>query len=204
MLISARPSAPTATPCGFEWIWLLSVWQTGTASACIANESRVAERICPDAPRPEDRRHCGSGFAITGYTTSRARRRRRAGKAARADASARLKLMLDFVPNHMAIDHPWVDAHPDYFIAGTEHDLAETPLNYVRLRCERRAHLRARPRSVLRRVVRYAATRLQQSAGAGRHARHPRVDCRPGRWRSVRHGNARPARRLRSHMGPPA
>ena len=25
--------------------------------------------------------------------------------------------MLDFVPNHMAPDHPWVDEHPDYFVA---------------------------------------------------------------------------------------
>ena len=31
-----------------------------------------------------------------------------------------LKLMLDFVPNHMAPDHPWVDEHPDYFVHGSE------------------------------------------------------------------------------------
>ena len=28
--------------------------------------------------------------------------------------------MLDFVPNHMAPDHPWVDEHPDYFVPGTQ------------------------------------------------------------------------------------
>ena len=31
-----------------------------------------------------------------------------------------LKLMLDFVPNHMAPDHPWVDEHPEYYVQGTE------------------------------------------------------------------------------------
>jgi hypothetical protein len=38
--------------------------------------------------------------------------------------------MLDFVPNHMALDHPWIEEHPDYFVAGTELDLARAPRNY--------------------------------------------------------------------------
>ncbi len=44
-----------------------------------------------------------------------------------------LKLMLDFVPNHMAPDHPWVGQHPDYFIGGSEIDLARAPRNYFRV-----------------------------------------------------------------------
>ena len=35
--------------------------------------------------------------------------------------------MLDFVPNHMGLDHPWVEEHPEYFITGTELDLARAP-----------------------------------------------------------------------------
>jgi hypothetical protein len=42
-----------------------------------------------------------------------------------------LRLMLDFVPNHMALDHPWVEDHPEYFVAGTEQDLARAPRNYT-------------------------------------------------------------------------
>jgi glycosidase len=41
--------------------------------------------------------------------------------------------MLDFVPNHMALDHPWVEDHPEYFIAGTEADLQREPQNYTRI-----------------------------------------------------------------------
>jgi glycosidase len=26
-----------------------------------------------------------------------------------------LGLMLDFVPNHTALDHPWVEHHPEYY-----------------------------------------------------------------------------------------
>ena len=39
--------------------------------------------------------------------------------------------MLDFVPNHTGLDHPWVETHPDYYITGTELDLARAPQNYT-------------------------------------------------------------------------
>ena len=42
--------------------------------------------------------------------------------------------MLDFVPNHMALDHPWVEDHPDYFVPGTEDLLAREPQNYIRVK----------------------------------------------------------------------
>ena len=42
-----------------------------------------------------------------------------------------LKLMLDFVPNHTGLDHPWVIDHPEYYIAGSELDLARAPKNYT-------------------------------------------------------------------------
>jgi len=38
--------------------------------------------------------------------------------------------MLDFVPNHTGLDHPWVDAHPEYYVAGSELELTRTPGNY--------------------------------------------------------------------------
>src|SRR5262249_48020917 len=44
-----------------------------------------------------------------------------------------LRLMLDFVPNHTALDHPWVKAHSEYYVAGTELDLARAPHNYTRV-----------------------------------------------------------------------
>jgi hypothetical protein len=42
--------------------------------------------------------------------------------------------MLDFVPNHTAPDHPWVQEHPDYYVRGNDGDLAREPQNYIRLR----------------------------------------------------------------------
>src|SRR5579864_7239180 len=39
--------------------------------------------------------------------------------------------MLDFVPNHMGLGNPWTEDHPDYFVTGSELDLARAPQNYT-------------------------------------------------------------------------
>jgi hypothetical protein len=41
--------------------------------------------------------------------------------------------MLDFVPNHTALDHRWVREHPEFYVPGTEADLAREPQNYTRV-----------------------------------------------------------------------
>ena len=107
---------------GFDWVWFLSVWQTGPAAQQVSRSNpewrKEFQETLPDL-REED--IAGSGFAITGYTVHRDL----GGDAALARLRQRLqkrglKLMLDFVPNHMAPDHPWVDEHPEYFVHGSE------------------------------------------------------------------------------------
>lgn len=119
---------------GFDWIWLLSVWQTGEAARAISRGNaewrREFEHTLPDLA---DDDIAGSGFAITSYTAHADL----GGDAAMARLRERmrqrgLRLMLDFVPNHMALDHPWIAPHPDYFVGGTEEDIAAEPHNYFR------------------------------------------------------------------------
>jgi Alpha amylase, catalytic domain len=118
---------------GFDWLWFLSVWQTGLAAQQVSRRNpewrKEFTETLPDL-REED--IAGSGFAITGYTVHQ--------ELGGDDALARLrerlrkrgqKLLLDFVPNHMGLDHPWVQDHHDYFVAGTELDLARAPQNYT-------------------------------------------------------------------------
>jgi hypothetical protein len=118
---------------GFDWVWFLSVWQTGLAAQKVSRSNpgwrKEFQETLPDL-REED--IPGSGFAITGYTVHV----NLGGDAALARLRQRLRkrglqLMLDFVPNHMALDHPWVEDHPEYFIPGTELDLARAPQNYT-------------------------------------------------------------------------
>ena len=44
-----------------------------------------------------------------------------------------LRLILDFVPNHVAPDHPWVSQHPEFFIQGTSDDLRADPTSYTEI-----------------------------------------------------------------------
>src|SRR5207344_2884118 len=44
---------------------------------------------------------------------------------ARRELSRRgVRLVLDFVPNHVAPDHPWVVEHPEYFVSASAGDPA--------------------------------------------------------------------------------
>jgi hypothetical protein len=133
---------------GFDWIWLLSVWQTGPAAMHISRSHpewrREFEHTLPDL-REED--IGGSGFAISAYTVHRDL----GGDAALARLRGRLhqrglKLMLDFVPNHVAPDHAWVQEHVDFFVAGSDEDLARAPQNYLRLATRQGARVLAHGR----------------------------------------------------------
>jgi hypothetical protein len=119
---------------GFDLVWFLGVWQTGEAARRVSasNEGWRAEyhRVFPDFRESDV---CGSCFAIRGYRVHADF----GGDAALARLRGRLRqrglrLILDFVPNHMAPDHPWVAEHPDWFVAGNEKLLAHQPQNYAR------------------------------------------------------------------------
>jgi hypothetical protein len=88
---------------GFDWVWLLSVWQTGPAAQRVSRSNaawrKEFEQTLPDL-REED--IAGSGFAIQSYSVHR----ELGGVAALARLRRRmqgrgLKLMLDFVPRRV-------------------------------------------------------------------------------------------------------
>lgn len=120
---------------GFDWVWLLGVWQTGEAGRAVSRSRPewLAEfrRVLSDF---SDDDVCGSPFAVSGYAVHRAL----GGPEALTGLRERMRrhglaLMLDFVPNHTAPDHPWVEENPDYYVHGTEADLERAPENWVRM-----------------------------------------------------------------------
>jgi hypothetical protein len=120
---------------GFDWVYLLGVWQTGSASRQVSRnlpELRPEFQALLDDLREED--ICGSCFALAGYRAHT----NLGGNAALRRFRKRLhrcglRLMLDFVHNHTALDHPWVRQHPEYYVHGTPAQMGEQPHDYARL-----------------------------------------------------------------------
>jgi hypothetical protein len=52
-------------------------------------------------------------------------------KARKELAKRGIRLILDFVPNHVAPDHPWVAEHPEYFIKGNYGDSVREPGAFI-------------------------------------------------------------------------
>ena len=121
---------------GFDWLWPLGVWQTGPAGRDLArtvdNWGRAAYR--QQLPDLSDDDICGSPFAVRSYDVHADF----GGDAALARLRERLRrrgvrLLLDVVPNHTALDHPWTETHPEYYVHGTESALAAQPRNFRRV-----------------------------------------------------------------------
>ena len=127
---------------GFDAVWLMGTWlSSGKGREAAFNDHRMMNEFRTALPdlKPED--ISSSPYSIAGYEidgsigdsggTSEFRERlNRKG----------IKLLLDFVPNHLALDHPWVSAHPDFFISGTADDLRENPESFFTIDAHILAH----------------------------------------------------------------
>jgi hypothetical protein len=119
---------------GLSWIWMLGLWQTGPAGQRCSRDPALRADLLVDLPDLREADIVGSPFAVVAYDVNHdfggnpalARLRERLGRRGQ-------RLLVDFVPNHVALDHPWVDTHPEYLIEGTEDDLRREPKNYLAL-----------------------------------------------------------------------
>ena len=120
---------------GFDYVWFLGLWQTGAAGRLVSLSHpewlREFQVTLPDFTEADV---SGSPFAITGYTLHRdfGREADLLGLKERLQTRG-LKLIVDFVPNHTALDHPWVEEHPEFYVQGSAADLEREPHNYRRV-----------------------------------------------------------------------
>jgi glycosidase len=120
---------------GFHAVWLMGVWERSPEGIRIsmAKNGLVADfrRALPDFA---DRDNVGSPYCVRRYVVDAHLGGPEALAAARNKLARRgLRLILDFVPNHVAPDHPWVVEHPAYFIQGTLDDLRADPNSFIAL-----------------------------------------------------------------------
>jgi glycosidase len=139
-----KPMTLDAVPCE-EWdaiadlsvdaVWFMGVWERSPAGIAIANEN---EDLLQDFRRalsdfePED--NVGSPYCVRQYTVDHHLGGPEGLVIARRELAERgIQLILDFVPNHVAPDHPWVIEHPEYFIQGSFDDLSADPASFVEI-----------------------------------------------------------------------
>lgn len=118
---------------GMDAVWFMGVWERSPLGREMANRNQSLladfQRTLTDF-KPQD--NVGSPYCIRNYQVAAHFGGREALASARRELAQRgMRLVLDYVPNHVAPDHPWVLRHPEYFIRGDESDLARDPASFV-------------------------------------------------------------------------
>lgn len=114
---------------GIDMVWLMGVWKRSPYGR--ENALKYRHEYEPALPDLTDEDIIGSAYAIGDYEVDE-RIGGRAGLAALRErlAARDIRLMLDYVPNHVAVDHPWVLEHPDFIVHGQPEDLKNRPSDF--------------------------------------------------------------------------
>ena len=121
---------------GFDGVWLMGVWERSPVGIAIANQNTdlldAFHQALPDF-QPAD--NVGSPYCVRRYVVDEHLGGPDGLAKARRELSKRgMNLILDFVPNHVAPDHPWVHEHPEYFICGSVDDVSTDPFSFIQQR----------------------------------------------------------------------
>ncbi|HTL57958.1 MAG TPA: alpha-amylase family glycosyl hydrolase [Candidatus Limnocylindrales bacterium] len=106
---------------GLTHIWLMGVWSSGPRARARALTDPLLRAIYAKVlPAWQDQDVAGSPYAIGDYQVPAELGGEAGLKSFRERLNAEgMKLVLDFVPNHLGVDHPWVWERPDLFVRAT-------------------------------------------------------------------------------------
>jgi glycosidase len=114
---------------GFDIIWLMGVWKPSRLSAAIsASHVGLRSDFLEHLKDLHPGDIVGSPYSIPAYEVNETLGGCEGIMAFRKKLADRgIRLMLDFVPNHMALDNRWLPEHPDYFVTISKHEQCQDP-----------------------------------------------------------------------------
>ena len=123
----------SVTPHGVDAVWLMGVWERSPAGLEIAKHNQELIASFREAlPDLRDDDIIGSPYCVRRYVVDSMFGGPDGLATARAALAARgVRLILDYVPNHVAPDHPWVAEHPERFVRGTPDEAATDPAAWM-------------------------------------------------------------------------
>lgn len=109
----------------YDAVWLMGVWERSKKSIQISKyweqKNHEYKKVLSDLNPEED--IIGSAYSIHQYQGHRLLGGNKGLKRVHTFLNERgQKLILDFVPNHVGLTHPWTIEHPEYFIRASEED----------------------------------------------------------------------------------
>jgi hypothetical protein len=123
------------TPAGADAVWLMGVWERSPAGLELARANAgLLESFREALPDLDEQDIIGSPYCVHRYVADERFGGPAGLAAARAALAARgVRLILDYVPNHVAPDHPWVTEHPEFFIQGDDDDVKADPAGWLQV-----------------------------------------------------------------------
>ena len=121
---------------GFDAVWLMGVWATGPEPVWVArHDGPLRAEYARALPDVTDDDIIGSPYAISRYEVAEGIGGPGGLQVIRARlATHGMRVILDFVPNHIARDHRLVRERPEAMIRGTTEDHARDPRSFFRSR----------------------------------------------------------------------
>jgi hypothetical protein len=118
---------------GFDAVWFMGVWERSPAGIEISMRNKGLledfRRALPDFSAEDN---VGSPYCVRRYVVDQHLGGPKGLAAARKALARRgISFILDFVPNHVAPDHPWVREHPEYFVQGSADDAKSDPASFI-------------------------------------------------------------------------